>query len=111
MEEPEDRVDLHQATAYKSFVRFILEYAITIWDPYTQHTLDKIEAIQRRAARYVPRRYHNTFSVEDMLEVLQWPSLQQRCHTARLTMLYKICNKHVSATGPKRRLMPQPPCQ
>ena len=86
-------------TACKSFIRPILVYASTVWDPRTQHVIDKIEAIQRRAARCVLRCYHRTYSVKDMLEVLQWPSLQQRHHIARLTMLYKINNSHISATG------------
>ena len=39
--------------AYKSFVRPILEYACSVWDPHTQKQIDKIEAVQRRAARFV----------------------------------------------------------
>ena len=35
--------------AYKSCVRPALEYACTVWDPYTQQHIDRIEAIQRRA--------------------------------------------------------------
>ena len=85
-------------TANKSFLGPILKYAPTIWDPYTQHASDKIEAIQRTAAGYVFRCYNNASSVKDMLEELQWPSLQQRRHIVRVTMLYKIHNNHVSAT-------------
>ena len=43
--------------AYKSYVRPALEYACTVWDPYTQQHIDHIEAIQRRAACFVMRRY------------------------------------------------------
>ena len=35
--------------AYKSCVRPALEYACTVWDPYTQQYIDRIEAIQRQA--------------------------------------------------------------
>ena len=35
--------------AYKSCVRPALEYACTVWDPYTQQYIDHIEAIQRQA--------------------------------------------------------------
>ena len=41
--------------------------------------------------------YHNTSSVEEMLEDLDWPTLQERQHTARLTMLDKISNNLVCA--------------
>ena len=76
--------------AYKSLVRPIVEYASCVWDPYTNQDVDKIERIQRRAARFVLNRHRNTSSVSDMLEELQWTSLQDRRRSIRLTMLYKI---------------------
>lgn len=36
--------------AYKAFVRPVLEYACSVWDPYTTKNISKIEAVQRRAA-------------------------------------------------------------
>ena len=30
-----------------------LEYAATVWDPYTQDDIQKIEMVQRRAPRWV----------------------------------------------------------
>ena len=76
--------------AYKSYVRPLLEYCSSVWDPHTQESIGKLEAIQRRAARYVMRRYHNTSSVSEMLDELQWPKLEDRRRTARLSMMYKI---------------------
>ena len=35
--------------AYKVFVRSPLEYAASVWDPYSQKNIAKIEAVQRRA--------------------------------------------------------------
>ena len=66
-----------------------MEYASTVWDPHAQRAIDKFEAMPRRTARYVLRRYHNTSIVKDMLEGLQRASLQQHRHTGRLTVLYK----------------------
>ena len=37
-------------SAYKAFVRPMLEYASSVWDPYTKKSIDKLEAVQRRAA-------------------------------------------------------------
>ena len=48
--------------------------------------------IQRRAARYVVNRYHNTSSVTSMLEELKWPTLEERRQRARLVLMYKIVN-------------------
>ena len=50
-----------------------------------KHKLNKIEMVQRRAARYVTNRQRNTSSVGDMLQHLKWRSLEDRrrgvpCH-------------------------------
>ena len=37
--------------AYLSLVRPIVEYASTVWDPYTDKNIDKLEMVQRRAAK------------------------------------------------------------
>ena len=38
--------------AYQSYVRLVLEYSPTVWDPYTIGSIKKIESVQRRAARF-----------------------------------------------------------
>lgn len=96
-------------TAYKAFVRPILEYACSVWDPHTEQEIDKLEAVQRRAARFVLRRYRQTDSPSSMLEELQWPSLQERRRIARLSMLYKIKNDKACAETIKSNLHPPPP--
>ena len=67
--------------AYKAFARPVLEYASSVWDPYAQKSADNLEAVQRRAARFVLNRYYNTSSVHRMLDSLGWPSLEQRRKT------------------------------
>ena len=54
-------------------VRPQMEYASVIWDPYY---IDKLELIQRRAARWVLSDYNRTSSVSLMLQQLSWPTLQ-----------------------------------
>ena len=49
-----------KTAAYHSLVRPVLEYCCTVWSPYTDDYIDKLEMAQRRAARYVTNRYHNT---------------------------------------------------
>ena len=97
--------------AYKAFVRPILEYASSVWDPYTQKSIDKLETVQRRAARFVLNRYHNTSSVHLMLDSLGWPSLEQRRKTSRLKVMFKIYNGLVQCPIIKTKLVPPPPRQ
>ncbi|KAI8500850.1 hypothetical protein Bbelb_216680 [Branchiostoma belcheri] len=94
--------------AYKTYVRPILEYAATVWDPHSQQDLDRLEAVQRRAARFVMRRYRQTSSPTEMLEDLNWPSLQARRKTARLAMLYRIQHNIVCTDGLRGKLQPAP---
>ena len=56
--------------AYKTLVRPTLEYACSVWDPYFTEDINKLEKVQRRAARYVTGRNNNTSSVSDMLKDL-----------------------------------------
>ena len=57
-------------TAFFSFIRSFMEYGATVWDPYQKYNSDKIERVQRRAARFVKSRYLRYSSVSDMLDVL-----------------------------------------
>ena len=81
--------------AYKMLLRPCLEYACTVWDPHTDTDCEKLERVQRRAARWVLNRHRNTSSVGEMLETLEWPSLADRRQRARLGMLYKALDKSV----------------
>jgi hypothetical protein len=75
-----------------------------VWDPYHKNQIDKIEKVQRRAARYVTGRHRNKSSVNTMLEDLKWKSLQTRRKEARLIMMYKIINNMVAInTSPNQR--------
>ena len=94
--------------AYKAFVRPVLEYASCVWDPASQKNIDKLESVQRRAARFVMNRYHNTSSVGQMITTLGWQSLEQRRKISRLSMLYKIDNSLAHCPTIKSKLVPLP---
>jgi hypothetical protein len=85
-----------KSIAYKSMVRSNLVYCSSIWVPHTKQHIDKIERVQRRAARYVTKRYHNTSSVTSMLNHLNWNTLENRRNINRVSMLYKITHNLVA---------------
>jgi hypothetical protein len=79
-----------KAQSYRTFVRPTLEYASMVWDPHTQQNIKKLEAVQRRSARFVCNVYNRTSSVTALLNELHWQSLKQRRLQSKVTMTYKI---------------------
>ena len=77
-------------TAYFSLVRSFLEYSVTVWHP--RQKSDKLEMVQRRAARFVKGRYGMFESVTQMLEQLTWIPQSKRHENSRLILFYKIIN-------------------
>ena len=86
-----------KTSAYYSMVRPLLEYCSTVWSPYIQ----KIEMVQRKAARYVTNRYHNTSSVTSMLDHLEWETLESRRSKNQLIMFFKIVHGLVDIPADK----------
>ena len=67
-----------KSVAYKTLVRPQLEYTSTVWYSYTTTDVNKVEAVQRRAARWATRDCRYTSSVTAMLKDLNWGPLDQR---------------------------------
>ena len=85
----------------QSLARPHLEYAATAWSPHTSNNIKKVEMVQRRAARYVCNRWHNTSSVSEMVGHLGWESLAIRRNLERLQDI-----SHHRRFAPPRRFAP-----
>ena len=84
-----------------ALVRPILDYASVVWDPHTTSDIQQLEAVQRRAARFVSNNYKRTEgSVTTILQKLDWPSLQQRRKEQRLTIMFKIHRQDIAVPLP-----------
>ena len=76
--------------AYKTFVRPLVEYSLSVWSPYTKSNIARLEMVQRRAARWTFSEYSPYAGVTQMLQSLGWRSLGQRRSDSRLCLFYKI---------------------
>ena len=77
-----------------------LEYATAVWDPYRQEQIDSIEAVQRRAARFIKRDYNRTSSVTEMLQSLDLDLLEERRKAHRLNIFYLAVNNSIALPIP-----------
>ena len=89
-----------KAQSYQTMVRPILEYASTSWDPHSKTNIEKIEAVQRRAARFVYGDYKTTSSPSQMIADLGWETLCHRRANAKLVMMYRITYGLIDIPGP-----------
>ena len=78
--------------AYTSLVRPTLEYASPSWDPTSTEDTNKLEKVQRQAARFVHGNFseRNPGCVTRMVNNLGWETLESRRKKDRLTTLFKI---------------------
>ena len=74
---------------YNTYVRPALEYSSSVWDPHTLDNINKIEKVQRRAARFTTNTYTRETSVTTLLQNLKWTPLSERRARAKSTLLYK----------------------
>ena len=68
--------------------------------PYAKQSIDQIEMVQRRAARFVCNDYSRFSHVTHMIEHLGWDSLEHRRLFFQTSMFYKILNGHVGICFP-----------
>jgi hypothetical protein len=70
-----------------------------VWDPYLQQDINRLERIQRLAARFITGDYksRDPGCIGRMLDLLKLPPLEERRRQLRLTTLYKVANGLIPA--------------
>ncbi len=89
-------------TAYVALMRSVLEYSAAAWDPYLKKDKDRLEKLQRKAARFTTSHYNRTSSVTSvtkMLSDLGWSKLADRRRDLRLALLYKVVKGQVAVSA------------
>ena len=82
-------------TLYTAYVRPILEYGASVWDPYLVKDIQALESVQRFATKICLKNW--SISYHDRLQLLSIDSLFTRRKCIKLCMLYKIAH---SMTAP-----------
>ena len=72
---------------YKTMVRSILEYGVTVWSPYRKADIDAAESVQRRATRILPEL--RGLDYEARLRSLKLPTLTYRRLLGDVINVYK----------------------
>ena len=93
-------------TAYISLVRLVLDYG-----SYLTRDIDKLERVQRQAARFITGDCHSREegNVTKMLETLELETLERRRSSCRLVFLFKVVEGLVPVINPEEFLKPQKP--
>ena len=86
--------------AYKTTVRPQVEYASSVWSPYTKKDIHKVEMVQRRATRWILSSYSPYQSVTELQQQLNLRTLEQRRVDAKVIMMFKIIHGLVAIPMP-----------
>ena len=75
----------------------------SVLDPYLHKNINKLEQVQRKAARFVSGDYKSRTpgSMQKLLRKLELPPLQVRRQQLRLTLLFKVVEGLVPAMPPE----------
>ena len=78
---------------YKTYVRPIIEYASLVWDTNNKNLIQKVESVQRKAARFILNDYNKDSSVSKMEKKLNLNSTELRCKVKKLKLMHSITSQ------------------
>ena len=78
---------------YKTYVRPFIEYTSPVWDTNNKNVIQKVESVQRKAARFILNDYNKDSSVSKMIKKLNFDSIELRCKVEKLKLMYSIASQ------------------
>ena len=81
-------------------VRPTFEYASSSWNPYTDTDDNRLEQVQKNAARFVCNNYKLTTSTSGLVSSLGWDTLEHRRLFNQSVLFYKFHNGLVNCKFP-----------
>ena len=85
---------------FKTYIRPIVEYNVSIWSPYLIKDVIKAEYIQKKFTRQICKKLNIKYNnYKDRLKILQLESLEKRRLKFDLTLAYKIINNLIKVNN------------
>ena len=89
-----------------TLIRPSLEYASSLWNPYTDTDIKRLEQIRKNVARFVCKGYNIATSTSTLVKSLGWDTLEHRRLFNQSVLFYKF-HKHLvncqTPSLPRRR--------
>ena len=76
------------------YIRPHLEYAVAVWDPHQQGLINSLESVQRFALKASTRNWKASY--DTLINICNVPTLEERRHCLKLSILYQIFNGYIS---------------
>ena len=85
-----------KSQCFQTLVRPVLEYGCAVWDPHHQIDIERIEKVQKRAARFATGNYvREEGNTKINMEILQWKPLEERRAIIKLNLLFKANHNEI----------------
>ena len=89
-----------KTSTYQDLLRPQLEYGSEAWNPFHTTVVQRLENVQRAAARFVHQHYRRDTSATALITRLGWDPLHTRRLLAQCTMFYKVHYNFVNIPVP-----------
>ena len=79
---------------YLTYIRPHFEYAAAVWDPHQQGLINSLESVQRFSLKASTRNWKASY--DTLINICNVPTLEERRHCLKLSILYQMFNGHIS---------------